>query len=132
MWESFKQVKFLLNKGFIIFIAMLGVNLVLCCMCWIVLFESSSKSCIDLNFRKPEFPVISLAPKNPFQNQSTFWGWALKQKCRACRVVQSLFLEFSKLFYKIWSNLKRRKFSKCPIFEFKLAFQNVDWIWVWL
>ena len=31
--ESFKQVKFFLNKSFIILVAMLGVNLVLCCMC---------------------------------------------------------------------------------------------------
>ena len=121
--ESFKQVKFFLNKSFIILVAMLGVNLVLCCMCWIVLFESSSKSCIDLNFRKPEFPVISLAPKNPFQNQSTFWGWALKQKCRACRVVQSLFLEFSKLFYKIWSNLKRRNSLNVPFLNLNLHFK---------
>ena len=121
--ESFKQVKFFLNKSFIILVAMLGVNLVLCCMCWIVLFESSSKSCIDLNFRKPWFPVISLIPENLIQNRSTFWGWALKKKCRACRVVQSWFLEFSKLFSKIWSNLKRRNSLNVPVLNSNLYFK---------
>ena len=101
-------------------------------MCWLVLFESSSKICCDLNFRKPWFPVISFAPKNLILNRSTFWGWALKQKCRACRVVESWFLEFSKLFYEIWSNLKRWNVLKVSPFEFKLAIQNIDRIWVWL
>ena len=85
-----------------------------------------------LNFQKPWFSAFKFALENPFQNLSIFWGWALKQKCRAFWVVQSLFLEFSKLFRKIWSNLKRRNVLKVSPFQFKFAFQNVDWIWVWL
>ena len=107
-------------------------SLHLCYECCLVWFELSSKFGLDLKFRKPWFPAISFDPKNPFQEQSTFWGWALKQKCRVCWVVQSLFLEFSKLFRKIWSNLKRRNVLKVSPFEFKFAFQNVDRIWVWL
>ena len=61
--------------------------------------------------------------ENPFQNRSTFWGWALKQKCRAYRVVQSWFLEFSKLFSKIWSNLKRRNSLNIPFLNSNLHFK---------
>ena len=98
-------------------------SLPLCCMCWIVLFELSSKICCDLNFWKPWFPVISFAPKNLILNRSTIWGWALKKKCRACRVVQSWFLEFSKLFYKNWSNLKRRDSLNIPFLNSNLHFK---------
>ena len=65
-------------------------------------------------FENPKFQHLTFALENPFQNLSTFWGWALKQKCRACWVVQSLFLEFSKLFRKNWSNLKRRNSLSVP------------------
>ena len=44
----------------------------------------------------PDFSAFKFALENPFKNLSTFWGWALKQKCRVCWVVQSLYLEFSK------------------------------------
>ena len=55
-------------------------SLHLCYECCIVWFESSSKFCLDLDFRKPWFPVICFTPKNLIQNQGTFWRWALKQK----------------------------------------------------
>ena len=132
MWESFKQVKFFLNKSSIIFVVMFGENLVLCYMCCLVWMNQFQNICVLMDFRKPEFPAFNFTVENPFQNRSTFWGWDLKQKCRACWVVQSLFLEFSKLFRKFWSNLKRRNVLKVSPFEFKFAFQNVDQIWVWL
>ena len=121
--ESFKQVKFFLNKSFIIFVAMLGVNLVLCYECCLVWFGSSSKFCLDLDFQKPWFLVICFTPKNLIQNRSTFWGWALKKKCGACWFVQSWFLEFSKLFRKIWSNLKRRNSLNVPFVNLNLHFK---------
>ena len=106
-------------------------SLHLCYECCLVWFELSSKLCW-FGFPKTLISSDLFYLENPFQNQSTFWGWALKKKCRACWVVQSLFLEFSKLFRKIWSNLKRRNVLKVSPFEFKFAFQNVDRIWVWV
>ena len=73
--------------------------------------------------RKPWFSVFKSYPENSFQNLSIFWGWAQKQKCRACQVIQSLFLEFSKLFRKIWSNLKRRDSLNVPFLNSNLHFK---------
>ena len=98
-------------------------SLHLCYECCLVWFGSSSKICCDMDFRKPWFPMICFTPKNLIQNRSTFWGWALKQKCRACRVVQSWFLEFSKLFRKIWNNLKRRNSLNVPFFNSNVHFK---------
>ena len=65
--------------------------------------------------RKPRFSTFKSYPENLFQNLSIFWGWAQKQKCRAQQVIQNLFLEFFKLFRKIWSNSKRRNSLNFPI-----------------
>ena len=73
--------------------------------------------------RKPWFLVFKPYPKNPFQNLSIFWGWAQKQKCRAWQVIQSLFLEFFKLFRKIWSNSKRRNSLNIPYLNLKDHFK---------
>ena len=98
-------------------------SLHLCYKYCLVLFESSWNLCIDLKFRKPWFLIFKSYPKNPFQNQSTFWGWTLKQSCRACWVVQSLFLEFFKLFSKNWSYLKRRNSLNVPYLNSKVHFK---------
>ena len=91
-------------------------SLHLCNECWIALFDSSSKFVWVLNFsRKPRFSTFRPYPENPFQNLSIFRGWALKQKCRAWLVKQSLSLEFFKLFRKILSNSKRRNSLNFPI-----------------
>ena len=92
---------------------------VLNCIVWL-----KFKVCLILNFSwKPRFSAFKSYPKNPFQNLSIFWGWALKQKCRACRIVQSWFLEFSKLFRKIWSNLKRHNSLNVPFLNSNLHFK---------
>ena len=91
-------------------------SLHLCYKCCFVLFESSSKSLYWFEIPKTLISAFKFYPENLIQNLSTFWGWASKQKCRACQVRQSLFLEFSKLFYEIWSNLKRRDSLNVPFF----------------
>ena len=71
--------------------------------------------------RKPWFSVFKSYPENSFQNLSIFWGWVQKKKCRACLVIQSLFLEISKLLWKIWSNSKGRNLLNFPYSNSKVG-----------
>ena len=92
-------------------------------MCELYCLNQVWNTCIVLEIPKTLISIFKFYPENPFQNRSTFWGWVLKQSCRACRVVQSLFLEFFKLFSKIWSYLKRRNSLNIPVLNSKVHFK---------